>query len=85
MILELICLGLGVLCFLIAAGFCLSASYAASRPTPPLFTKFSTRRQPGETDSAVYDRLLNASPYHQNQMPEVRRQPSDLRPPTSAL
>jgi hypothetical protein len=63
----LIC-GIALVAVAVASLVSISAGCAASRPTPPLFTRHATRRQPGENDSDMADRVLNASPYHQAEL-----------------
>lgn len=54
------------------AGFgaliCLAACSASKRQTPSIYTKFSARRNEGESESDVMDRLLMQSPTHQAQI-----------------
>jgi len=56
----------------LSAGFgaliCLAACGAAKLPTPSIFSKFSARRNEGETESDAIHRLLIQSPKHQAQM-----------------
>lgn len=62
-----------ILIFGLPALLCLAVVFISRRPVPRSdfrAMRYSTWRNPGESDSDMIDRLLNASPTHQTQLKE---------------
>jgi hypothetical protein len=57
---------------LCALVFLLALLISARREIPPFHTSVRIWRNPGESDSDMADRLLNASPYHQAELKETK-------------